>query len=154
MHSLIKVRLRPLPNGNFVLDAYDHLGCHIKKELRFVELRSCMLCQDHLTLEFKKGKKYEIWLCDLDFSKPWVPLYIRGGRQGEGYLRILYDLAAEVSQYVFGFSKEINRDYLRSFKDSEKFWKNQDMDVMLRILLRAAGKNIPAEHGGKWQREG
>ena len=139
MEDLTKVYLRPLPNGNFVLEAYNGVGYHIEREIRFVELKSCMLIQEHMTLEFKKGKAYRIWLCDLDFSRTWIPLYVRGGLLRASYFHILYALAAEVSYYVSGFSKEINRKYLRNTREFADFWKNQDMEVMLGILLRVAG---------------
>lgn len=136
--ELTRVRLKPLPNGNFVLDAYNNLGYHIEKELRFPEVKSCLLTQEFLNIRFKNDKVYKIWLCDLDFSKPWVPLYVRGGVLKAGYLHILYALASEVSYNLCGFSTEINRNYLRNTKEFADFWKNQDMEKMLEALMKTA----------------
>lgn len=144
MEELKKVHFRPLVNGNFVLDAYDRLGYHIERELKYVEIEISILTQYYLDIRFKKGKEYRIWFHDIDFSKVSVPLYVSGYKVKANYFHALYAVIAEVSYYTSGFSKQVNRDYLRNTKELAKFYVNQDVEVMIKTLLQAAG--VKEEH--------
>lgn len=139
MEELKKVHLRPLMNGNFVLEAINRWGYRIQEELRFVEIKSVMLTQYYLDISFKKGKEYRIWYHDIDFSRVSVPLYVSGYKVKANYFHALYAVIAEVSYYTSGFSKQINRDYLLNTKELAKFYVNQDVEVMIKTLLEAAG---------------
>lgn len=144
MEELKKVHFRPLVNGNFVLDAYDRLGYHIERELKYMEIEISILTQYYLDIRFKKGKEYRIWFHDIDFSKVSVPLYVSGYKVKANYFHALYAVIAEVSYYTSGFSKQVNRDYLRNTKELAKFYVNQDVEVMIKTLLQAAG--VKEEH--------
>lgn len=144
MEELKKVHFRPLVNGNFVLDAYDRLGYHIERELKYMEIEISILTQYYLDIRFKKGKEYRIWFQDIDFSKVSVPLYVSGYKVKANYFHALYAVIAEVSYYTSGFSKQVNRDYLRNTKELAKFYVNQDVEVMIKTLLQAAG--VKEEH--------
>lgn len=139
MEELKKVHFRPLVNGNFVLDAYDRLGYHIERELKYMEIEIGILTQYYLDIRFKKGKVYRIWFQDIDFSRVSVPLYVSGYKVKANYFHALYAVIAEVSYYTSGFSKQINRDYLLNTKELAKFYVNQDVEVMIKTLLQAAG---------------
>lgn len=139
MEELKKVHLRPLMNGNFVLEAINRWGYRIQEELRFIEIQSVMLTQYYLDIRFKKGKEYRIWYQDIDFSRVSVPLYVSGYKVKANYFHALYAVIAEVSYYASGFSKEINRDYLLNTKELAKFYVNQDVEVMIKTMLKAAG---------------
>lgn len=144
MEELKKVHFRPLINGNFVLDAYDRLGYHIERELKYMEIEISILTQYYLDIRFKKGKEYRIWFQDIDFSKVSVPLYVSGYKVKANYFHALYAVIAEVCYYTSGCSKQINRDYLRNTKELAKFYVNQDVEVMIKTLLQAAG--VKEEH--------
>lgn len=144
MEELKKVHFRPLVNGNFVLDAYDRLGYHIERELKYMEIEISILTQYYLDIRFKKGKEYRIWFQDIDFSKVSVPLYVSGYKVKANYFHALYAVIAEVSYYSSGCNKQINRDYLRNTKELAKFYVNQDIEVIIRTLLQAAG--VKEEH--------
>lgn len=144
MEELKKVHFRPLVNGNFVLDAYDRLGYHIERELKYMEIEISILTQYYLDIRFKKGKEYRIWFQDIDFSKVSVPLYVSGYKIKANYFHALYAVIAEVSYYTSGFSKQVNRDYLRNTKELAKFYVNQDVAVIIKTLLQAAG--VKEEH--------
>lgn len=144
MEELKKVHFRPLVNGNFVLDAYDRLGYHIERELKYMEIEISILTQYYLDIRFKKGKEYRISFQDIDFSKVSVPLYVSGYKVKANYFHALYAVIAEVSYYTSGFSKQVNRDYLRNTKELAKFYVNQDVEVMIKTLLQAAG--VKEEH--------
>lgn len=139
MEELKKVHFRPLVNGNFVLDAYDRLGYHIERELKYMEIEISILTQYYLDIRFRKGKVYRIWFQDIDFSRVSVPLYVSGYKVKANYFHALYAVIAEVSYYTSGFSKQINRDYLLNTKELAKFYVNQDAEVMIKTLLEAAG---------------
>lgn len=146
MEELKKVHFRPLVNGNFVLDAYDRLGYHIERELKYMEIEISMLTQYYLDIRFRKGKEYRIWFQDIDFSRVSVPLYVSGYKVKANYFHALYAVIAEVGYYTSGFSKQINRDYLLNTKELAKFYINQDIEVIIRTLLQAAGvkeENLP-----------
>lgn len=138
MEELRKVHFRPLINGNFVLDAYNRLGYHIERELRYIEIDISMLTQYYLDIKFKDGKNYRIWFRDIDFSRVSVPLYVSGYRVRANYFHALYAVVAEVSYYASGFSEKINRDYLMGTKELAKFYVNQDVEIIIKILLQAA----------------
>lgn len=137
--ELKKVRFRPLINGNFVLDAYTKLGYHLEKELRYPEVESAVMTQYNIDIVFKTGKRYTIWFRDIDFSHISVPLYVKGYRVKSNYYHALYAVIAEVSYYTRGLSKEINRDYLLNTKELAKFYVNRDLDIIIKILIKAAG---------------
>lgn len=137
--ELKKVHFTPLVNGNFVLSAYTPRGYTIERELRYNEIKYAMLMQYNLDILFKDGKEYRIWYGDVDFSRPSVPMYVRKYRLKSNYFHALYAVIAEVSFYACGFSKQINRDYLRNTKELSKFYVNQDLEVMIRIFLQSAG---------------
>ena len=56
------------------------------------------------------------------------------------YLHALYAVVAEVSYYLSGFSKEINRDYLMNTLGISKLYINRDVDIIIKELLKAAGE--------------
>ena len=68
-----------------------------------------------------------------------VPMYINKYKVRATYLHALYAIVAEVSYYLSGFSKEINRDYLMNTKEISKFYINRDVDIIIKELLKAAG---------------
>lgn len=139
MEELKKVHFRPLANGNFVLNAYDRMGYHLERELKYTEMEICLLTQYYLDIRFKREKEYRIWFHDIDFSRVSVPLYVSGYKVKANYFHALYAVIAEVSYYASGFSKQINRDYLLNTKELAKFYVNQDVEVMIKTLLQAAG---------------
>lgn len=139
MEELKKVHFRPLVNGNFVLDAYNHLGYHIERELKDIDIEISMLTQYYLDVRFKKGKEYRIWFRDVDFSRVSVPLYVSRYKLRSNYFHALFAVIAEVSYYTSGFSKQINRDYLLNTKELAKFYVNQDVEIIIKTLLQAAG---------------
>lgn len=148
MEDLRKVHFRPLPNGNFVIDAYDRLGYHIERELRFVEMEGSLLFQDYLQITFKRGKSYRIWFRDIDFGRGSVPLYVRGGRVKSDYFHAVYAVIAEVSYFASGCSEKINREYLRNTPELAKFYANRDLEAMIRVMLEAAGVSEPSAADG------
>lgn len=139
MKDLKKWHLRPLPDGNFVLDGYGSLGYHFERELRFEEMNIPLLYQDYIQVRFKKGKEYRLWWRNINFSRPSVPLYIRGDKLHSRYFHAIYAVIAEVSYYACGFSKEINMDYLRNTPELAKFYVNRDLEAMIETMLKAAG---------------
>lgn len=144
--ELKKVHFMPLLNGNFVLSAYTPRWYHIERELKFNEIKYAMLMQNNLDILFKDGKGYRIWYSDVDFSQPSVPMYVRKCKIKSNYFHALYAVIAEVSFYACGFSKQINRDYLRNTKELSKFYVNQDLEVMIRIFLQSAGVAEDSNH--------
>lgn len=140
MEDLRKWHLRPLPNENFVLDGYDGVGFHLERELRFEEMQIPQLHQDYIQIRFKNSKKeYRLWWKDINFSRPSVPLYIRGDKLHSRYFHAIYAVIAEVSYYACGFSKEINREYLKNTHELAKFYVNRDLEAMIKTMLKAAG---------------
>lgn len=140
MKELKRVHFRPQPNGNFVLEGYTSMDFYIERELKSTEIESSILTEGCLEIRFKNGKEYRIWFHDIDFGKASVPMYIR-----RGYLlkadvfHALYALAAEVSHYAGGFSSQINRDYLMNTKELSQMYASQDVEVIIKTLLEAAG---------------
>jgi len=137
--ELKKVHFRPLINGNFVLDGYNRFGYHIEKEICCPDLELVVMTQYNMDIVFKKGKRYTVWFRDIDFSKISVPLYVKGYRVKADCCHALYAIIAEVSYYTRGLSKEINRDYLLNTKALAKFYVNRDLDIIINVLLKAAG---------------
>lgn len=95
--------------------------------------------QFYIDIRLKTGREYRIWYYDMDMSRVSVPMYINKYKMKSTYLHAIYAVVAEVSYYLSGFSKEINRDYLMNTSEISKFYINRDVDIIIKELLKAAG---------------
>lgn len=97
------------------------------------------MMQFYIDIRLKTGREYRIWYYDMDMSRVSVPMYINKYKVRATYLHTLCAIVAEVSYYLSGFSKEINRGYLINTKEISKFFINRDVDIIIKELLKAAG---------------
>ena len=95
--------------------------------------------QFYIDIRLKTGREYRIWYYDMDMSRVSVPMYINKYKMKSTYLHAIYAVVAEVSYYLSGFSKEINRDYLMNTSEISKLYINRDVDIIIKELLKAAG---------------
>lgn len=97
------------------------------------------MMQFYIDIRLKTGREYRVWYYDMDMSRVSVPMYINKYKMKSTYLHAIYAVVAEVSYYLSGFSKEINRDYLMNTSEISKFYINRDVDIIIKELLKAAG---------------
>ena len=97
------------------------------------------MMQFYIDIRLKTGREYRIWYYDMDMSRVSVPMYINKYKMKSTYLHAIYAVVAEVSYYLSGFSKEINRDYLMNTSEISKLYINRDVDIIIKELLKAAG---------------
>lgn len=141
MKELKRVHLRPLISGDFIIDGITYKGQHIEKKLDVQSVNLCLMMQFYIDIRLKTGREYRIWYYDMDMSRVSVPMYINKYKVRATYLHALYAIVAEVSYYLSGFSKEINRDYLMNTSEISKFYINRDVDIIIKELLKAAGED-------------
>lgn len=139
MEELKRVHLRPLVSGDFVIDGITYRGKHIEEKLDVQSVDLCLMTQFYIDIRLKTGREYRIWYYDMDMSRVSVPMYINKYKMKSTYLHAIYAVVAEVSYYLSGFSKEINRDYLMNTSEISKFYINRDVDIIIKELLKAAG---------------
>ena len=139
MEELKRVHLRPLVSGDFIIDGITYKGQHIEKKLDVQSVNLCLMMQFYIDIKLTTGREYRIWYHDMDMSRVSVPMYINKYKVRATYLHALYAIVAEVSYYLSGFSKEINRDYLINTKEISKFYINRDVDIIIKEMLKAAG---------------
>ena len=135
MEKLKRVHLRPLISGDFVIEGITYKGKHIEEKLDVQSVDLCLMMQFYIDIRLKTGREYRIWYYDMDMSRVSVPMYINKYKVRATYLHALYAIVAEVSYYLSGFSKEINRDYLMNTKEIYLELQRNLLDERERELL-------------------
>lgn len=147
MVELKKWRLRLDDNGDFILHGLAKYGVVMskpatKKNIQRIALETSFL-QVHIN-----NSIYRLWFRDADLSKPITPMRVMKRQPGESCLDAVYCLLAEVSYYLYGFEKEVNRDYLKNTMNFQKYFGdtgsngNEDdfqLETAIDILLQAGG---------------
>lgn len=112
-----------------------------KKNIQRITLETSFL-QVHIN-----NSIYRLWFRDADLSKPITPMRVMKRQPGESCLNAVYCLLAEVSYYLYGFEKEVNRDYFKNTKNFQKYFGDNgsgdendfQLETAIDILLHAGG---------------
>lgn len=145
MVELGRWRLRLDDDGNYILSGVNKHGIIVSKSITKQNIQRIDLDTSFLQIHLS-NRIYRLWFKNADLSKPVVPMRIMKKQPRQSYLDAVYCLIAEVSYYLSGFEKEVNRDYLRNTKSLQVYFgdvADEDgsfqLETAIDILLRAGG---------------
>lgn len=94
-----------------------------------------------------KIEGYLLWFKDADMSKAIAPMRAVKRQPKRSTIDAVYCMMAEVSMYLCGFVKEVDKDYLRRTKPLNLFFSSSsddgvefNLDIAVEILLKAGAK--------------
>lgn len=145
MEKLLKWRIYPIGNGEFILVGVTSYGRKIEQKISKKNLKQAKLNTSYLQIFVNIGCCYRLWFKDADFSKPITPMRVMKKTPQRYVLDAVYCLMAEVSMFVCGFSKEVDKDYLRNERNIGVFFNDDpndeygfDLNIAVNLLLKAA----------------
>ena len=90
---------------------------------------------------------YLLWFKDADMSKAIAPMRAVKRQPKQSTIDAVYCMMAEVSMYLCGFVKEVDKDYLRRTKPLNLFFNSAsddegafNLDIAVEILLKTGAK--------------
>lgn len=146
MGNLLKWRIYPVGNDEFILVGVTGYGRKIEEKISRKNLKQIKLNTSYLQMFVCYGCCFRLWFKDADLSKPITPMRIMKKTPQRFVLDAVYCMMAEVSMFVCGFSKEVDKDYLRNTKPIAVFFNDDpndeygfDLDIAVNLLLKTAG---------------
>ena len=140
MVVLKKWRFHLKDKGDFVLTGVDRYGREVHIPILQDNIQYAKLDTSYLQLNLKdKMVGYLLWFKDADMSKA-----IASKRQPkQSTIDAVYCMMAEVSMYLCGFVKEVDKDYLQRTKPLNLFFNSAsddegafNLDIAVDILLK------------------
>lgn len=134
--------------GDFVLTGVDRYGREVHIPIQQENIQYVKLDTSYLQLNLKdKMVGYLLWFKDADMSKAIAPMRAVKRQPKQSTIDAVYSLMAEVSMYLCGFVKEVNKDYLRRTKPLNLFFNSAsddeeafNLDIAVDILLKTGAK--------------
>lgn len=148
MEKLKKWRFHLKDKGDFVLIGVDRYGREIHIQVQQENIQYIKLDTSYLQLNLKdKMVGYLLWFKDADMSKAIAPMRAVKRQPKQSTIDAVYCMMAEVSMYLCGFVKEVNKDYLRGTKSLNLFLNSAsddegafNLDIAVEILLKTGAK--------------
>lgn len=145
MVELRRWRLRLDDTGDYILNGVNKHGIIVSKPIKKKNIERIDLDTSFLQIHLS-NRIYRLWFREVDLSKPIVPMRIMKRQPRQSYLDAVYCLIAEVSYYLSGFEKEVNRDYLQNTKNLQMYFgdvADKDgsfhLETAIDILLQVGG---------------
>ncbi len=146
MSVLFNWRISPRSDNEFILVGTDKYGRKIEYTIKKNKIKSMRLHTSYIEIIVNMAFCYRLWYKDADMSKPITPMRVMKRNPQKNKLDALYCLMAEVSMYICGFSKEVDKDYLKTEKSIGVFFNDDPadeygfcLDIAIKLLLQAAG---------------
>ena len=148
MEKVKKWRFHLKDKGDFVLTGVDRYGRDVHIPIQQENIQYVKLDTSYLQLNLKdKMVGYLLWFKDADMSKAIAPMRAVKRQPKQSTIDAVYSLMAEVSMYLCGFVKEVNKDYLRRTKPLNLFFNSAlddeeafNLDIAVDILLKTGAK--------------
>lgn len=148
MEKLKKWRFHLKDKGDFVLTGVDRYGREIHIQVQQENIQYIKLDTSYIQLNLKdKMVGYLLWFKDADMSKAIAPMRAVKRQPKQSTIDAVYCMMAEVSMYLCGFVKEVDKYYLRRTKPLSVFLNNSsddegafNLDIAVEILLKAGAK--------------
>lgn len=148
MEKVKKWRFHLKDKGDFVLTGVDRYGREVHIPIQQENIQYVKLDTSYLQLNLKdKMVGYLLWFKDADMSKAIAPMRAVKRQPKQSTIDAVYSLMAEVSMYLCGFVKEVNKDYLRRIKPLNLFFNSAsddeeafNLDIAVDILLKTGAK--------------
>ena len=148
MEKLKKWRFHLTDDGEFILTGVDRYGREVHIPIQQDNIQYAKLDTSYIQLNLKdKMVGYLLWFKDADMSKAIAPMRAVKRQPKQSTIDAVYCMMAEVSTYLCGFVKEVDKDYLRRTKPLNLFLNSAsddeeafNLDIAVEILLKTGAK--------------
>lgn len=131
-------------DGSFILTGVGRYDRLVRIPVKQDDINYAKLDTSYLQLNMNnKIEGYQLWFKDADMSKAIAPMRAVKRQPKQSTIDAVYCMMAEVSMYLCGFVKEVNKDYLRNTKPLSVFFNNSaddgvefNLDIAVEILLK------------------
>ena len=140
--------MEKLKKWRFHLTGVDRYGRKVHIPVQQDNIQYAKLDTSYLQLNLKdKLEGYMLWFKDADMSKAIAPMRAVKRQPKQSFVDAVYCMMAEVSMYLCGFVKEVNKEYLRNTNPLSVFFNNSsddgvefNLDIAVEILLKTGAK--------------
>lgn len=148
MVLLKKWRFHLTDDGEFILTGEDRYGREVHIPVQQEDIQYIKLDISYLQINTKdRLEGYLLWFKDADMSKAIAPMRAVKRQPKQSTIDAVYCMMAEVSMYLCGIVKEVDKDYLRRTKPLNLFLSSAsdgeeafNLDIAVEILLKAGAK--------------
>ena len=144
MVVLKKWRFHLREREDFVLTGVDRYGREVHIPIQQDNIQYVKLDTSYLQINTKDRL---LWFKDADMSKAIAPMRAVKRQPKQSTIDAVYCMMAEVSMYLCGLVKEVDKDYLRRTKPLNLFLNSAsddeeafNLDIAVEILLKAGAK--------------
>lgn len=148
MEKLKKWRFHMSDDGSFILTGIGKYDRLVRIPIQQDNIQYAKLDTSYIQLNLKdKMVGYLLWFKDADMSKAIAPMRAVKRQPKQSTIDAVYCMMAEVSMYLCGFVKEVDKDYLRRTKPLNLFLNSAsddegafNLDIAVEILLKTGAK--------------
>lgn len=148
MVVLKKWRFHLREREDFVLTGVDRYGREVHIPIQQDNIQYVKLDTSYLQINTKdRLEGYLLWFKDADMSKAIAPMRAVKRQPKQSTIDAVYCMMAEVSMYLCGLVKEVDKDYLRRTKPLNLFLNSAsddegafNLDIAVEILLKTGAK--------------
>lgn len=135
-------------DGSFILTGIGKYDRLVRIPIQQDNIQYAKLDTSYIQLNLKdKMVGYLLWFKDADMSKAIAPMRAVKRQPKQSTIDAVYCMMAEVSMYLCGFVKEVDKDYLRRTKPLNLFLNSAsddegafNLDIAVEILLKTGAK--------------
>lgn len=135
-------------NGSFILTGIGKYDRLVRVPIQQDNIQYAKLDTSYLQINTKdRLEGYLLWFKDADMSKAIAPMRAVKRQPKQSTIDAVYCMMAEVSMYLCGFVKEVDKDYLRRTKPLNLFLNSAsddegafNLDIAVEILLKTGAK--------------
>lgn len=148
MVVLKKWRFHMSDDGSFILTGIGKYDRLVRVPIQQDNIQYVKLDTSYLQINTKdRLEGYLLWFKDADMSKAIAPMRAVKRQPKQSTIDAVYCMMAEVSMYLCGIVKEVDKDYLRRTKPLNLFLNSAsddegafNLDIAVEILLKAGAK--------------
>ena len=148
MEKLKKWRFHLREREDFVLTGVDRYGREVHIPVQQDNIQYVKLDTSYIQINTKdRLEGYLLWFKDADMSKAIAPMRAVKRQPKQSTIDAVYCMMAEVSMYLCGFVKEVDKYYLRRTKPLNLFFNSAsddegafNLDIAVEILLKTGAK--------------
>ncbi len=148
MNVLKRWRFHLTDDGEFILTGVNRYGREVNILVQQENIQYIKLDTSYLQLNMNnKIEGYLLWFKDADMSKAIAPMRAVKRQPKQSTIDAVYCMMAEVSMYLCGIVKEVDKDYLRRTKPLNLFLSSTsdneeafNLDIAVEILLKTGAK--------------
>lgn len=135
-------------DGSFILTGIGKYDRLVRIPIQQNNIEYAKLDTSYLQLNMNnKIEGYLLWFKDADMSKAIAPMRAVKRQPKQSTIDAVYCMMAEVSMYLCGFVKEVDKYYLRRTKPLNLFFNSAsddegafNLDIAVEILLKTGAK--------------